>query len=159
MGFELIPIILGVTFFVMVTLVVLIASSAKQRIALGRAELHSKMIDKFGSAPEFVEFVQSAAGREMLGLEKGAARVAGYERIIATFRRAVIVSSLGAGFLLCNISDHVSNGFFVVVGCLLLSLGLGFAISAFVSLRLLRQWGPEAAAPAAMTRYDETPVS
>jgi hypothetical protein len=159
MGFELMPIILGVTFFVMVTLVVLIASWSRQRIALGRAELHSKMIDKFGSAPEFLEFVQSAAGREMLGLEKGSVRVAGHERIIATFRRAVIVSSLGAGFLLCRISDQVSNAFFVVVGCLLLSLGLGFAISAFLSLRLLRQWGPQETAPAAMTRYDETPVS
>jgi hypothetical protein len=157
--FELMPIILGVTFFVMVTLVVLIGSRAKQSIALGRTELHSKMIDKFGSAPEFVAFVQSAAGREMLGLEKGAAQTAGHERIIATFRRAVIVGSLGAGFLLCCISDDISNGFFIVVGSLLLSLGLGFAISAFVSLRLLKQWAPDAPASQSIARYDETPVS
>lgn len=152
------PIILGMTFFVMVTLVVLITSRAKQNIALGRAELHSKMIDRFGSAPEFIEFVQSPVGREMLGLANGAAQLLAHERIIATFRRAVIVASLGIGFLLCCLSPAVSNEFFIVVGCILLSLGAGFAISAFVSLRLLKQWGPGAPA-SQLVRYDETPVS
>jgi hypothetical protein len=155
---EMMPIVLGVTFFIMVTLVVLISARARQNIALGRADLHAKMIDRFGSAPEFLEFIQSNAGREMLGLEKGAAQLAAHERIIATFRRAVIVGSVGIGFLLCCISPEVSNAFFIVVGCILLSLGAGFAISAFVSLKLLRQWG--SVAPASqIVRYDETPVS
>ena len=101
-----------------------------------QAEVQTKLIDRFGSSTELIDFLKSTTGREFVhGVQKGALGVA-QERVVSGIRKAIILSFLGIGLLaVWGISGAEWLSWF---GILFLALGAGFLAAAVVSMRLSR---------------------
>ena len=139
MDYAAIPILISLGFFAMVVWIVWLSVSAKNRRALAQAEVQTKLIERFGSSKEFIEFLQSPAGQRFVsGVEVTTALYA-RDRIIRGFGTGIVLSLLGLGFLAIWLADH--NSGFVYPGFILLGLGLGFFLSAVVSLKLSKHYG------------------
>ena len=146
------PMIDSIAFFGMIVWIVWLSTNAKNRRAQAQAEVQTKLIDRFGTSKEFIEFLQSPAGQRFVsGVEVSTAFYA-RDRIIRGFGTGIVISLLGLGFLAIWVFDH--NGGFIYPGFILLGLGLGFFLSAVVSLKLSKSYGLVEAAGA--SRNDAT---
>lgn len=128
-----IPIIGTVASAITVVLVVFFVTRARQRKVEAQVEMQSKLIDRFGSAPELVTFLQSPAGRQFISGVQSAPEVLTRERIMSGFTRAVVLSSLGIAFL--ALAVMYDNGW-SVPAAIVLSLGVGYFIATFISYKL-----------------------
>ena len=138
MDAEWIAIVGMVTSSVMVVLVVYFLARARQRRAELQAEVQTKLIDRFGSAPELVNFLQSPAGRQFVSGVQGVPGALARERILSGFTRAIVLSMLGAAFLALT---FFYDDDFAVPASILFSLGVGYLIATFVSWRLSANMG------------------
>jgi hypothetical protein len=129
-----IPLIAIVGSFVMVIVVVLSLAATSRRRAELRADVQTKLIDKFGSAPELVAFLESPAGQQFVDRVQGAPAVATRDKVISGVRKAVVIGAVGIGFLAIWIADR--NRGFMYPGFLLLALGAGQIAAAFTASRL-----------------------
>lgn len=118
---------------VMVVLIVYFVSRARLRRAEVHAQVQSRLIDRFGSAPELIEFLQSPAGREFVSGVQSAPAVYARERIASGFTRSIVLSMLGLAFLGLT---FFYNDDFAVPAAILFSLGIGYFLATFVSYRL-----------------------
>lgn len=134
---AMIPIVTTITMAAMVAFIVGVAGRTKARRIEAMSSMQNRMLDKFGTAQEFVDFLQSPQGREFLG-KTTEAQVHPAQRIMGSISKGIVLSLLGLGFIILSIS--VERGL-VVPGVLVLAIGLGFLVSAVVSLRLSRSWG------------------
>ena len=128
-----IPIIGTVASAITVVLVVFFVTRARQRKVEAQVEMQSKLIDRFGSAPELVTFLQSPAGRQFITGVQSAPEVLTRERIMSGFTRAVVLSSLGIAFLM--LAAMYDNDW-SVPAAIVLSLGVGYFIATFISYKL-----------------------
>ena len=78
---EWIPIVAIITNCAMVVLIVFFVARSRQRRFEVHAQVQQKLIDRFGSAPELIEFLQSPAGREFVTGVQSAPMVLARERI------------------------------------------------------------------------------
>ena len=133
------PMIISIAFFGMVVWIVWLTVNAKNRRVQAQTEVQTKLIERFGTSKEFIEFLQSPAGQKFVsGVEVTSALYA-RDRIIRGFGTGIVMSLLGLGFLAIWLFDH--NGGFIYPGFILLGLGAGFFLSALVSMRLSRSYG------------------
>jgi len=130
---EWIPIVGMLSSFSMVVLVVYFVTRARQRRVELQAEMQSKLIDRFGSGPELVGFLQSPAGKEFVVGVQTAPSVMTRERVLGGFTRSIILTALGVAFLFLTFWEDNN---FVVPAAIVLSLGIGYFIATFVSWRL-----------------------
>lgn len=137
----LIPLILGPVSMGMIVLIVMVIARTKTRRTELQTEMQTKLIDKFSSAPEFLAFLNSEEGRRFLGHIESGPKLSARDRIIRGMGKALVTSLLGIGFLIIGFLPMTNNEFCVVVGFLLLFLGVGFLLSALLSLKLSRNWG------------------
>src|SRR5436190_14882813 len=136
---ALMPMVISFAFFGMVVWIVWLGTNAKNRRAQAQADVQTKLIERFSTSKEFIEFLQSTAGQRFVsGVEVTSALYA-RDRIIRGFGTGIVMSLLGLGFLAIWLFDH--NGGFIYPGFILLGLGLGFFVSAVVSLKLSRSYG------------------
>jgi hypothetical protein len=142
---EFIPIIGMLSSTAMIVLIVFFVSRSRQRRAEVQAEVQSRLIDRFGTAPELIQFLQSPAGREFVsGVQSAPAHYA-RERIMSGFSRSIILSTLGAAFLILTFAY---NSDFAVPAAILFSLGVGYFLATLVSYRLsARMLGGDLLAP------------
>jgi hypothetical protein len=139
MDYVAIPVFISLGFFAMVVWIVWLSVSAKNRRTLAQTEVQTKLIERFGTSKEFIEFLQSPAGQRFVsGVEVSTALYA-RDRIIRGFGTGIVLSLLGLGFLAIWLADH--NDGFIYPGFILLGLGLGFFLSAIVSLKLSKHYG------------------
>ncbi|HYS55771.1 MAG TPA: hypothetical protein VER58_18580 [Thermoanaerobaculia bacterium] len=138
----LIPIVAIGGSFAMVVAVVWLVTRAKQRAAQYRAEVQLKMIDRFGSGTEFVNFLESPAGRQFLQEPRRSAR----ERVLGGVRAGIILLFLGCAFAFGYVAEH-DPGFFIPA-FILGGLGVGFLVSAAISWKLTEKWEPTQQPPA-----------
>ena len=134
--------IVGIVFGNLVFLAIVIAWwRTRQRKLELQAEVQSKLIERFGSTPELVNFLQSDAGRDFVnGVQVGSAgntRDRARDRILAGVRRSVLLSFLGLGFLFLWFVFEEDG--FSVPAVILLSLGLGHLVATFISLSISRK--------------------
>jgi len=147
-----IPIVLGTGCFMMISFIVFVNSRAKQRRAEVQAQVQSKLIERFGTATELVSFLKTDEGKNFLGDIESAPAMNARDRIIRGMGKAIILGLLGIGFLTICIFPETRNEGFIIAGCILVALGLGYFLAALVSLKLSRNWGlmepqhPDAAA-------------
>lgn len=132
---EWIPIVSVISSSAMIVLIVYFVTRGRARRAEVQAEVQTRLIDRFGTAPELIQFLQSPAGRQFVtGVQSGSATLA-RERILSGFTRAIVLSMLGAAFL--GLTFFYDDDF-AVPAAILFSLGIGYLLATFVSWRLSR---------------------
>lgn len=133
MDFWILPIVGVLSSSAMVILVVYFIARTRQRRAEIQAEVQTRLIDRFGSAPELIEFLQSPAGRQFVSGVQSAPAIMARERIASGFSRSIIILSVGVAFL--ALTFFYSRGF-AVPAALFFCLGAGSLLATFVSYRL-----------------------
>src|SRR5579884_195530 len=130
----LIPVVSVVGSFIMVVAIVWLVARARERSARYRADVQMKMIERFGSASEFTQFLESPAGKSFLNEPKKSAR----ERAIGGIRTGIILTFIGLGFCVGYWAEG-DPGFFIPA-FILVGLGVGFLISAAISWKMAGKW-------------------
>lgn len=136
---EWIPLVAIGGSYLLVGFVVWSIVRSRQRRAELRAQVQSKLIERFNTGPELIQFLESRTGKELVDSFERLPVAAANERIITGIRRGIILTLLGVAFI----------GVWAVQGdrdmawpaFMLLALGISFFISAYVSMRLARSWG------------------
>src|SRR5262245_53090703 len=138
-SFMFMPVVISLGFFAMIVWIVWLGVNAKNRRAQMHAEVQSKLIERFSSSKEFIEFLQSSAGQRFVSGVEVSTAIYARDRIIRGFGTGTVLSLLGLGFLAIAIFSRDDWG--IYPGFILLGLGLGFFMSAFVSLKLSKSYG------------------
>jgi len=120
----------------------LAAETAKrQRRMKAQAELHGRLLDKFSSAREVGEFLQTPGGAQFVD-SISSDREEPSSGILRSTHRGVILVILAVGCLFLRWYYRSSGeNPLLVIGVILLCLGIGFLLSAAVSHRLSRTLG------------------
>jgi hypothetical protein len=154
MDYAAIPILISLGFFAMVVWIVWLSVNAKNRRTMAQTEVQTKLIERFGTSKEFIEFLQSPVGQRFVTGVEATTAIYARDRIIRGFGTGVVISLLGLGFLAIWIADR--NDGFIYPGFILLGLGLGFFLSAVISLKLSRRYGLIDGASVTTTTTDTT---
>ena len=123
-----------------------IVTSMRQRAnTRNRIEVYNRLIDKFGSAPELIEFLQSDAGLKFIE-EHAVEPAQPLVKILGSIRLGVSLALIGGGMLIVgNIWDMtLGQDVWIVLalgGTVALTAGAGFIIAAAISYKLCRAWG------------------
>ena len=128
-----IPIIAILSSSTMVILVVFFVTRARQRRAEAQVEMQGKLIDRFGSAPELINFLHSPAGRQFISGVQSAPETLTRERILSGFTRAVVLSSLGLAFLFLT---FLYDDDWAVPASIVFALGIGYFLATLISYKL-----------------------
>jgi len=121
---------------------VIFSSIRRLKVARMQSEVHTRLIEKVGSSQEFLTFLDSESGKQLvasIGIEQPNREP--YGRILASVQAGVILLFLGIAFLF--LGRHFGNaqeGFYILGG-LAVALGAGFLISAGLSYRLSKAFG------------------
>ena len=111
------------------------------RMATMQADLQSKLLDKFGSTPELLEYLQSDAGKGFAELVPVEARPNPYNKILGSVQAGIVL--LMAGFAFMFMRNQIDEAFeaFTFLGALGIALGVGFLVSAAIAFLLSKKWG------------------
>jgi hypothetical protein len=125
--------------------VTVVAALRQQANTRTRAEIYNRLIDKFGTAPEFVAFMESDAGLNFIE-ENTVQPAAPLGKILASTQIGVVLTLLGAGLLVTGnvFGESLGGDLYIVLtvgGIVGLMIGIGLLISAGISYRLCRAWG------------------
>lgn len=133
----------------------LVSASMRKHQLRVLTEFHTRLVDKLGSVQDVSAFLTSDAGnRFMRDLTAEPARAANPKgQILRAAQRAAILSCLGIGTMLVALFSSSLEGMegFTIVGAIILSLGVGFGVSAAVAHRLAGSLGLLAPEPSAST--------
>lgn len=136
----MIPVISVAGFYFMVMVIVMVVSKSKQQRAAMRAEVQTRMIDKFSSAPEFVSFLQSEDGKKFATSFEEVPRTHARDRILGGVTRSIVLTVLGLAFLAINLTS-ARDEFFTIAGTILFALGVGYFVATYITLKMSRSWG------------------
>lgn len=130
------------------------------RLSKVQAEVHNKLMDRFASNEDLINYIQSPAGKRFLEsapLQLDAGPLprptpAPASRILWSVQIGVVLFAAGVGlqFLSGYVDKEVSQPPFAM-GVLAISLGLGFVLSAFLSFVLSRKLGLWPSEPSSAT--------
>lgn len=141
---DLSPLVIGVAFtFAAAWVTAAVVRAFKEKaIVRTRAELYNRLLDKFGSAGEFVEYLESETGRQFVE-EINVQNAAPTSRILGSIQKGVIMTLIGFGMLVLANVFFGGDLFNVVAvgGTIALMLGVGFLISTVITYRLSKSWG------------------
>jgi len=130
---EMIPIVSVIATSTMVVFVVYFVVRSRQRRVELQTEMQTRLIDRFGNAPEFVAFLHSDAGRQFVQGVQSAPAVLTRERILGGFTRAIVLCALGLSFVFLA---FMVDKDFTVPAAIILSLGIGYLLSTVLSYKL-----------------------
>lgn len=118
------------------------------RLSKTQAEVHGKILDRFGSTSELLEYIRTPAGAKFLESAPiplhtdSKPRNLPATRVLWSVQIGVVVATAGLGMVM------VSNRFekegaqaLFALGAIGLSIGIGFILAAFVSMVLSRRLG------------------
>lgn len=118
------------------------------RLARVQAEAHTKLLDRFTGNEELLAYVKSPAGARFL--ESAPITLDGtprqmnvpLSRILWSMNAGVVLTSAGIGmnYISGRIDEHMNEPVFTF-GVLLISIGIGFLVSAALSFLLSRRMG------------------
>jgi hypothetical protein len=138
--------------FLMVVIIVWVASQEKQAKARYRAEVQKELIAKFGSGRELSEFLNSEGSRQLLGPAWGSKEAINADprrKMLDLITGGLICASIGGAFFYIG----TSWGFpFLLVGLIMLGIGGSLLISAGISYYLTKKWGLDQPAGGDLTR-------
>jgi len=137
--YALIP-LFGITFGMVTTVMViwLVGRSRQRRLEL-QAEIQTKLIERFSSAPELIEFLQSPTGREFVTGVQSAPAILTRERIVTSVSRSIMLIFIGLVFVGMYFVLDVDG---VLVPAVIFGvLGVGYALASIVSYQLSKRLG------------------
>ncbi|MFP5246481.1 MAG: hypothetical protein ACLGH0_07275, partial [Thermoanaerobaculia bacterium] len=113
-----------------------------------QVEVHNKILDRFGSTAELIEYMKTPSGSKFLESapiqvrEEQPVQNAPVARILWSVQLGVVVMAGGIGLLIVSsrFDRETAHGLFAF-GMIALSIGIGFIASALVSLFLSRRLG------------------
>ena len=118
------------------------------RLAKVQTDVHTKLLDRFGSNEELLAYIQSPAGAKFLEsspirLDPGPRSLgAPLGRILWSLQGGAVLLALGIGLkVVGSYAQHGAGEPLQAVGVLALSLGIGFIISAIMSYGVSRRLG------------------
>ncbi len=120
--------------FAMVVLVVWMGTRSKQKRAEYRANVQMKLIEKFGSSADFVNFLSSEQGRQFLEQPQRMSR----DRMLGGLTGALVCTFLGIAFIVAVFAEH-DDGFWIP-GLILLGIGIALFISFAISMQMTKRW-------------------
>lgn len=100
-------------------------------------ELQNKVLDKFGTSTEFVDFVKTPEGRQWMS-NSTESRTRQADRILSSLRWGLIAAAFGGAFLLLAVFEERD---LIYPGLLIGSIGVGFLLHSFLAAKLARKWG------------------
>jgi hypothetical protein len=113
-----------------------------------QTEIHGKLIDRFATNQELLEYMNTEPGRRFLeaspipvGLDRNVPLPGGMSRVIGPLQLGIVLTMLGSGIM---IFAHTAREFaapLTLAGVVTLMPGLGFIISAIVTWRLTERLG------------------
>ena len=113
----------------------------RRKIAEMQKDLHGRLLEKFGSSQEMLEYLRSDAGRKFL---EGATieRATPFGRILRSIQSGLTLLLVGAAlfYLHGRLPESWADDT-LVFGVLAVALGIGFVLSAGVSYWLSKSWG------------------
>lgn len=112
----------------------------QRRALLAQSELISKLLDRFGTAPELLRYLESDAGARIFQAP-AEGPVSPHARILGAVQAGIVLAALGIAFLALQGLDLMGGEGFAVIGALGLALGLGFLASGAAAFYLSRSWG------------------
>lgn len=131
---ELIPLAAILGSFTMTVIIVVALTRARQRKQELQAQVQTKLIERFGSTPELIDFLQSPAGKEFVSGVQSAPVLHTRERAVAGISRAVIMAALGLGFAGIWLVGGIRG--FLIPAFLFMALGVGFLLAGLTSMKL-----------------------
>jgi len=105
-----------------------------------KSKLQSQIVDKFSTAKELNDFLQSQEGNTFLKFLKFNG-LAPREKIMSSLTRGVILSALGIALIVIGGLLTEEMMYFFSAGIVVIALGAGFLISALISYKLSKKWG------------------
>lgn len=105
-----------------------------------QSDLQTKLLDKFSTSSELMEYLKSDAGTRFIE-STTAVQADPYSRILSSVQSGAVLSLAGFAFLLMSGRMGESEQGFIVIGTLGAALGVGFLISALISFFLSKSWG------------------
>lgn len=133
----LLPIFFSLIGFVIWTV---FSTIRRYKTTMLQAGLQTKLLEKFGSGQELLAYVQSDGGKRFLESLTMEHRTP-YGRILGAAQASMVLVVLALALLFLR--GRVSGGedAFLVFGTILLSLGVGFGLSAALSYYLSKSFG------------------
>ena len=105
-----------------------------------KSVLQSKMVDKFPTAQEFNDFLQSRGGNKFLNFLRFNG-LAPREKILSSLSKGIILSMFGISLIILGQIFTEEMKYFIAFGIVIVALGVGFLISTFISYKLSKKWG------------------
>lgn len=105
-----------------------------------KSRLQNKMVDKFPTAQEFNDFLQSREGNKFLNFLKFNG-LAPREKILSSLSKGIILSMFGIALIILGQIFTEEMKYFIAFGIVFTALGVGFLISTFISYKLSKKWG------------------
>jgi hypothetical protein len=139
MDLEWIPILAIGGSYILAGFIVWAVVRGRQRRAELKAQVQNKLIDRFTSGPELLQFLESPQGKELIERVEKQPATAATERIINGIRNGIVMTLLGLAFVGFWLFDD--NRGMMFPGFILLALGIAFFISSSVSMKLSKSWG------------------
>lgn len=140
---DLLPILALFCAFGAITLIVWIISNnvRRRKIAEMQTNTQTRLLEKFGSAPDLLEYLRSDAGQKFLDsatIERS--HPAG--RILGSIQGASILLLAGLAMLTTRFRlPEAADGPLFVFGMRSAAIGVGFLLSAGISYWLSKAWG------------------
>ncbi|HEX7809723.1 MAG TPA: hypothetical protein VF608_13395 [Thermoanaerobaculia bacterium] len=118
------------------------------RLARTQSEVHNKILDRFGTSNELLEYMKTPAGTKFLESapiplhEAPPTQNAPVSRVIWSIQLGIVVAAGAVGILIVSsrFDAETAKGLFAMGG-IALCVGLGFIVSAFVSVIVSRRLG------------------
>lgn len=139
---DIAPVFMMIGMFIMIVYLVRISSDnrRKRQQAQNQFDLQNKLLDKFGTSQELMEYLRSEAGQAFLHMTP-IERTSPYGRILGSVQWGIVLLTAGAASLFLR--SQIADGFegFSVFGAFGVALGTGFLVSAVVAYLLSKSWG------------------
>ena len=113
-----------------------------------QSEIHGRLIEKLGTGPDLVAYMETEAGKQFLmaspiaaGQEIGQRMPNAVARVLTSLSAGIVMALLGIGFLLLRNAGPDTPEPMLITGTLLLMPGIGFILSAGVTWALAHRLG------------------
>ena len=132
--------------FTMVAFIVWVVVNNRRRreIMQAQAEMQNKLLDKFGTAPEMAEYLNSEAGKKFLQ-SATIEPTRPHGRILGGMTSGIVILMLGLAFIFLETAflktDAHAAMAFKAFGAIFSFLGLGFLLSTIAAYVLSKSWG------------------